>query len=189
MKLSAVVTRDDLAKVASDFTPLRIGFGARGGGSVTLGKPHAVELLAGRGVRLVGDAKLVWAVAGLPLPVTVRSWTLLLVPKLGSRGGMLAVALDPVLLDLDFNGIPAFVADRIALALNDALAAQRRRLAWAYGKTLSVRLGLPQRIAPAGRFELFPTSGEIEVTESEVRFTVTFDSRVVRVADEARRSA
>jgi hypothetical protein len=184
VKLSAVVTRDDLAKLVSDFTPLRIAFG-RGGRSISFGRPEALELVPGHGLRVRGSAKLVWDFAGLPLPVALRVWQVLLVPSVALRDGLWSIALDPVLEQLDVRSVPGFVDGRIATAINEGLASQRQKLAWKFGKTLTVRLALPARVSPASRFELSPSGGEVEVTNDELRFTVTFESRVVRLAEEA----
>jgi hypothetical protein len=189
VKLCAIVTRDDLVEVISDFTPLRIAIGARGGRSISFGRPRTLDLVPSSGIRLSGDAKLVWDVAGLPIPVTLRAWQVLLVPTIFERDGMNIVALDPVLEELDFKSVPGFVDERIVGAINEGLASQQQKLAWAFGKTLSVRLPLPTRVSPAGRFELSAVHGAVEVTETELRFTVTFQSRVARMSEETRRSA
>lgn len=189
MKLSAVVTRDDLVGLLCELTPLRVALGARGGRSVSIGRPRSLDFVPGQGIRLSGDAKLVWDVAGLPLPVTLRAWQVLLVPSVLERDGLLTVTLDPVLEQLDFKSVPGFVDERIASAINEGLAAQRKKLGWAFGKTLAVRLALPARMSPAGRFELIPSAGQVEITEDELRLTVTFASRVVHLADETRKSA
>jgi hypothetical protein len=188
VQLSAVVTRDDLVALLDQVAPVRVSLGARGSRNALLGRPHKVELVRGAGIRLGGDARMTWDVAGVALPVALRAWQVLLVPSVllhpatikGARRRTYVLVFDPVLEVLDFRRVPGFLDDRIADAINDVLGAQRNRLAWNFTKTLSARLALPSRYAPPGRFELAPVAGEVVVSDVELRFTVTFEAQVVR---------
>ena len=52
MLLSAVVTRDELAQLVESITPLRVFIDERRGRSMTVARPHAIELVPKRGLRI-----------------------------------------------------------------------------------------------------------------------------------------
>src|SRR5688500_12552077 len=99
MKLSLSITKAEVVRLVEEATPLKIDLGHKR--SVSFGRPELVELVPRTGLRIRGDAKMVWEVAGLTLPITLRTWQLLLVPSIVRRDGTLVLAFDPVLEDLD----------------------------------------------------------------------------------------
>jgi hypothetical protein len=185
MQLCAVVTKDDLAGLIDEITPLGIELARRPKRVVSLGRPSLVELVAGAGLRIRGAAKLTWDVAGLPIPVTIRRWQIMLVPSIVVQSDAHVLAFDPVLEALDLENVPAFVDDRLAGAINEGLAAQRRRLAWNFSRTLSVRRPLSAKILPPTRFELVPSGGVVTITSSELRLSVSFRAEAPRAPSEA----
>ncbi|MBX3192556.1 MAG: hypothetical protein KF819_36565 [Labilithrix sp.] len=180
MRLSAVLTRDDLASLIESMTPLRIELKARPRRYVLLGPPSLVELVPNAGLRVRGSARFTWNVAGVAVPVTLRAWQALLAPSVAVRDGAHVLVLEPALEALDFERLPAFVDQRIAQAINDGIAKQRERLMWNFTRTLSYAHALPEALSPTSRFELRPAGGTVIVTASEVRLTVDFRARVLR---------
>jgi hypothetical protein len=175
--LSATITKDELVRSIRDLTPLRIDLGRRR--SVTFGRPELVELVPNAGLRVRGDAKMVWEIAGLPLPVSLRAWQVLLVPSVVELDGGHVLAFDPVLEDLDFKRVPGLY--RIIDAINEGVASQRRKLAWNLSRALSVRTSLMRtRIVPEATFTLAPVSATVAVTASEVRLDATLEARIRR---------
>jgi hypothetical protein len=181
VQLSAVVTKDDLELLITELTPVEIDLGGRR--SVTFQRPERIELVPDKGLRLRGDARMTWAVAGIPIPVNLRAWQVLLIPSIVGGEGARSVAFEPVLEELDLVNIPAFLDERIASAINEGLTSQKKKLAWGLSRALSVRLALPARMLPKGRFELAAKDAKLRVTDQAIELSVSFAGRVVHVFD------
>ncbi len=182
MQLAALVTKDDLALVVEQLTPLQIDLGANR--CVALGRPQRLELVPNKGLRLRGDAKLSWDVAGLTLPVTLRAWQVLLEPNvIEHRDGAFSLRFEPQVEELDLRNLPAFLDGKIAAAINEGIASQKKKLAWNITKSLGVRLELPKRVSPKGRFELTPSGVKLFVTQQAIELTVTFASGVAHALE------
>jgi hypothetical protein len=183
---TACIPKSDLVDLVMSITPLTVTVDADRGRIVTLGC-SAVDLVPGAGLRLRGDGHLSWDFAHLPIPVTIRTWQILFVPQVASRGRSHVLRLEPRLEDLEVKLIPGFVDERIADAIRGGLARQRDRLAWDFARTLSKRLPLPANITPATTFEILPVGGDVAVSESELRLALRFEARFERrsVAAEA----
>ena len=152
MLLTAAVTKAEIAALIDALTPLRVIIDERRGRSITLGRPR-LELVQDGGIRLRGDARLTWDVAGVAIPVTLQAWQLMLVPRIVTREGGRALAFEPVIEILDLKRVPGFLDDKIANAITDGLAQNRDRLAWEFSRVLSKQFALPARIGP-GTFAL-----------------------------------
>ena len=179
MLLTAVVTKAELASLVDALTPLRITIDEKRARSVTLGRPE-IELVPGHGLRLRGDARIAWDVAGVAISVTLQAWQVLLVPRIASRARSRVLSFEPVIERLDLKLVPGFLDDKIAGAIRDGIAESRHRLAWDFARTLSRRLPLPARISPARSFEILAVDGEASVSESELRLSVRFEARIDR---------
>ena len=177
MKLSLSILKDEIDRVVADLTPLKIDLGKKR--SVAFGRPDLVELVPRTGLRVRGDAKMIWEIAGLTLPVTLRTWQLLLVPSIARKDGAIVLAFDPVIEDLDFKSVPGFFDERIADAINEGVASQRGRLAWNLSRLLGSNRRLPPRVAPGGSIDVAPLTGRVEVTASELRIDLDFGVQVL----------
>lgn len=182
MLLSAVVTKDELVALLEAITPLRVAIDERRGRAVTLGRPRAVDLVPGEGLRVRGGARIAWDVAGLGIPITLQTWQMMLVPRIAARGRARVLVFDPIVEALEMKLVPGFLDEKIADVLREGLAQNRRKLAWDFTRTLSKRLPLPARIGPARLFEIAAIDGTVTVTDSEVRLTVKLEARVERPA-------
>lgn len=180
MRLVAVVPKEDLVSLVVALTPMRVVIDERHHRSVTLGRPKSIELVPERGLRIGGDARIMWDVAGVPIPITLNEWQVLLVPRVATRGRARVVALEPVVEQFDLKRVPGFIDDKIAAVVRDGLISQREKLAWSFAKTLSKRLTLPLRIGPARFFEIVAIDAGISITEAEIRLAVSFEARVER---------
>jgi hypothetical protein len=176
MLLTAVVSKAELVELIESLTPMRIVIDERRGRSVTLGRPE-VELVPDRGLRLRGEARVVWDVAGVSIPVTLQAWQVLLIPQVATRARSRVLTFEPVIEELDLKLVPGFLDDKIAGAIRDGLAQNRQKLAWDFVRTLSKRLALPARITPAKTFEIRAVDGAVAVTPSELRLTVRFEAK------------
>lgn len=180
MQLCAILTRDDITSVVEQLTPLRVAL--RPKRVITLGRPAKVELVPGSGLRVRGEARFTWDAYGVTIPVTLRSWQVLLVPSFAPRAGRHVLAFDPVLEGLDFKNVPMFLDGRITEAINEGLAAQKNKLSWDFEKHLSLVRPLPTKLSPSGEVRLGPTGGTVTVTATEMRLTLDFALRLQRDA-------
>lgn len=175
MLLTAAVTKAEIAALVDALTPLRVIIDERRGRSITLGRPR-LELVPQGGIRLRGDARLTWDVAGVAIPVTLREWQVLLVPRIvGSR----SLAFEPVIEILDLKGVPGFLDDKIAKTITDGLAQYRHRLAWEFARTLSKQFALPAKIG-GGAFAMAAVDGAVAVSEQDLMMTLRFEANVER---------
>lgn len=179
MLLTAVVTKAELTVLLASLAPMRVMIDERRDRSVTLGRPE-LSFVPGKGIRLRGDARIAWDVAGIAVPVTLQGWQLLLIPRIHTKGTGRFLALEPVVEELDLKLVPGFLDDKIADAITEWIANNRARIAWNFARTLSKRLPLPKRISPAETFEILVTDGDVEVTESELRLNVRFEAHIDR---------
>jgi len=184
MQLCAVLTKEELVAVVRELTPFELELAGQSRRKISLGRPTQLELVAGAGLRVGGEARITWDALGLAFPIKLRRWQVLLVPSIAVRGGAQVLAFDPELEVLDLEHVPGFLDERIASAINDGLSSQKARLAWNFTRTLGWKRGLPARFAPSSRFELVPGAGRVEVTSNELRLSVDLRARVVRDASE-----
>ena len=183
MQLCAILTADDLTSIIEQLTPLRVAIRPRR--VIALGRPAKVELVAGAGLRVGGDARFTWDVGGLIVPVNVRVWQVLFVPSFVARKGGHVLAFEPILELLDLKRAPMFLDDRIAQAVRDGLGSQRGKLAWDFEKVLSLVRPLPAKVTPTGEWRLGPTGGSVTVTAADIRVTLDFGLHVHRDSQRA----
>lgn len=176
MKLSLSIDKHEIDELVSELTPLRIDLGRKR--SVSFGRPELVELVPDTGLRVRGDAKMVWDFAGLTLPVTLRTWQLLLVPSIARRDGALFLAFDPVLEELDFKRVPGFFDERIADAVNEGVASQGGRLSWNLARLIGSSTRLPARVSPGGTVDLVPVAARVQVAATELRIEIQVGASV-----------
>jgi hypothetical protein len=175
MELSARVSRDELAALVRSVSPLRIAIDERRGRAATLGVTD-VELVPSRGLRVRGNARVAWDVAGVPLTVTLKAWQAMLVPRVTQGRALL---LEPVLEELDLKNLPAFLDDKIGDAIRDGIAQNRDKLAWGFARALSKKWPMPPRTSLAA-FGLEVVSGTVLVDANEVRLSLRFEARFER---------
>lgn len=192
MQLCAVLSRDELAHVIEEIAPLDVELSRRPRRILSLARPNLVDLVAGAGLRVRSSARLTWDVAGVSVPVSVRTCQVLLVPAVEIRDGAHALVFEPRIEQLDITNVPGFVEEAITGALEGTLATKRDKLTWPFGRRLALRKMLPERISPPTRFDLAPSGGEVTVTATEMRLSMELGARVRRGAldvETARRSA
>lgn len=196
MLLTAAVTKQELVALVEALAPLRITIDAARSRSITLGRPR-LELVPDTGIRLRGDARITWDVAGVAIPVTLKSWQVLLVPRVVTQGAGAADAphkrksrvltFEPVIEELDLKLVPGFLDDKIAKAIKDGIAQHKEKLTWDFARVLTRQLALPARLG-SGSFLLAAVDGAVGITADDVRLTLRFDAQVAREAEVAPRS-
>lgn len=184
MLLTAVATKAELAALIDSFTPLRVSIDERRGRAVTLGRPR-LALVPGRGLRLRGDARVTWDVAGVAIPLTLQAWQLLVVPRVVPRDRGRVLAFEPIVEALELKRVPGFLDEKIARVVRDGLAQNRDRIAWNFTRALSHRWPLPARISPARAFDLRAVDGDVAIGEGELRVSVRFEARAAALSAES----
>lgn len=182
MLVTAVVTKAELAGLVESLTPLRVVIDVKRGRGITLNRP-GVELVPGRGLRLRGDARVDWDIAGVPLSVTIQVLQLLLVPRVVARRDAPAarvLAFEPIIEELDLKLVPGFVDHKIAETIRGFIAQNRDKIAWDFTRTFTKHLPLPKRFDPAKTFELVPVEGGVAVSATELRLDVLFELSFTR---------
>ena len=175
MRLTAVISREEIVALIRSLMPMRIAIDERRGRAVILGRPD-VELVAGRGLRARGDARIAWDVAGVPIPVTVQAWQVILVPRVVPRGRSHWLTFEPVLEALDLKRVPGFVDDKILAAAREGILRNRDRLAWDFARAFTKRWPMPRRIG--GQLDLVAGDGAVTVTAAELRLEIHLEARI-----------
>ena len=187
MLLNAVASQNEIQALIDALIPIRISVDERRGRTIVLGRAH-VELVPGHGLRLRGDARIEWDVAGVSIPVTLDAWQLLLVPRVTTRDGARVLAFDPTLEALDLKHAPAFLNGKITAAIRDIMSANEGKLAWRFARSLSRQLALPNRLR-AGLLSLAATDASVNVTSTSLTLSVTLETAIVAKAPPAPVSA
>jgi len=177
LRLPLATGKVELDRVVPALTRWGIDLGRKR--SVSFGRPALVELVPRTGLRVRGDAKMVWEVAGLTLPVTLRTWQLLLVPSIAQRDGALVLAFDPVIEELDFKGVPSAFDDRITDAINEGVASQRKKLSWNLSRLLGTTNLLPARVSSGGSLAITPRMARVDIAATELRIEIDLDAQVL----------
>jgi hypothetical protein len=178
MLLTAAVSKAEITALVDGLTPLRVRIDERRGRSIHLGRPR-LELVPDAGIRLRGDARLTWDVAGVSVPVTLQAWQLMLVPRIVTRESGRALAFEPVIEILDLKRVPGFLDDKIAKAITEGLTQNRHRLTWEFARLLTKQFALPARIG-GGTFALTAVDGAVAVSEDDLMLTLRFEANVER---------
>jgi len=187
MWIQAILTRDDLAAVLHELTPLRVTLGEDvAGRALFLGRPQRVELVPGQGLRVTCRARVAWRLAGVRLPVKIHRVTAILVPRIERRAptpgapvrDMLAFAVR--IEKVDVAALPGFVDAKVADVVNETLGRAAHDLVWDFIDTLSFHFALPVALASAERFDLLASWGEVRVTDDAVVLAVAFHAAIPR---------
>ena len=176
MRIEAILSKDDLAKVAGELSPLRIDIGK--GGSIVLSAPRDIELVPELGLRMTVTTEIHWPVLGIQIPVSVRSATLEVRPQIVENAGVDALTFKLHLDAVDISILPALVDRRIVDLVNKELEAKHVELAWSFTKTLSHVFALPEALATVGALDLCAASGRVKITGEAIALAVSFQARV-----------
>ncbi len=184
MHLQATFTLADLTEALVSFTPLEIQLGDLEGRERTLviDRPLEVTLVAGRGLRIATAARFTWTIAGLAVPMTVKSASLLLIPEVVVLEGREALRFLLLLERADLKLLPAFVDEEFVERVNAALLAEDARPTWRFLDTLTFSVGLPERLRSARTLRLKAQWGAVQVTDAALNFTVSYEADVTKAA-------
>jgi hypothetical protein len=182
MRVEAILSREDLARVAAQFAPISIAL--RGEGSLVITDPSDLTLEPGVGVRLACKARLRWSVLGIVMPVTIRSVIAVVRPEIVRTASAQALVFRLQIERADLAGLPDFVDRRVTDKVNAELAERQLELAWNFTETLSHAFKLPTSIAPLETFGLTAVDARVSVTADAMALAVAFESRVTRHAED-----
>jgi hypothetical protein len=172
----AILTKDDLEKVVSDFCPLTINLS--GGGSILLSNPRDFALLPDVGLRVTVAAEVEWPLLGIHIPVSIRSATLEIKPEIQTVAALERLTFRLGLEDVDLSMLPAFVERGIVERINKELDAKHVELSWSFTETLSHVFELPSAIASGRAIELSAKWGRVKITSEALAFAVSFQTEV-----------
>jgi hypothetical protein len=186
VRITAVLDLDTVTALLDDLTPFAIDLANHTDKDrwMHVDRPRSVELVAGVGLRLRTSARLQWTVAGLPIPFTIKTVTLMVGLELADtpQGGRLCVL--PRIDEADLKHVPDVIDDKIVEAVNTRLAERAGAIGWTFGKTLALRLPLPPALAGLDRFEMDAQKARLSLGEHEIRLEAELPMRFTRVAME-----
>jgi hypothetical protein len=183
MWLEAVLSKDDLRKVAAEFAPLTVRLGEEG--ELSLGVPSDVSLVPDKGLRIACGARLHWPLLGISVPITITLLTVIVRPVVEKQSDGDALVFHLELEHADFAMIPSALDTRVTERVNKELAAKHIELAWTFSHTLSHVFPLPAVLKTAASFGLEVAWGEVRVTTEALVFAISFKAVIRRRADSA----
>ena len=183
MYIDAIVTASEIATLLAQFAPIRIHLTATDEDRswVELERPDEVQMVPGRGVRVVCSGRLRYAVAGIKLPLSIRRIQVLLEPKvveLGPEAQRLDFGLR--IEDADLENIPGLVDRAIVGKVNDALTPETTSMLWQFSRTLALDVQLPERLEPLQTLLLRAPAGVVSVTPEGVGLRLHLDAGLTR---------
>jgi hypothetical protein len=148
---------------------------------VEIERPSEVELVPELGLRVRSHGRLRYKIAGIAVPLTIRSVELLLIPKiLRPRPGELRLAFELQIRDADLELVPGLVDRAIYDKVNALLDAEHTPLVWDFGKTFAQSAPLPERLEPVSRLLLAARDAELLVDSESISFTVRLGATLSR---------
>ncbi|HMJ15096.1 MAG TPA: hypothetical protein VK524_26965 [Polyangiaceae bacterium] len=178
-----MVTASEIASLLEQFAPIRIHLTPTDEDRswVELEQPREIEMVAGRGIRVVCTGRLRYALAGITLPLSIRKVQVLLEPKIVELGPG-EQRLDFVLQieNADLENIPGLVDRAIVGKVNDALTPEATHMRWGFSRTFDKDFDLPERLEPLHQLLLCAPAGEVAVTREGVRLRLHLNAGLTR---------
>ena len=181
MILQTNLTRVDLGHFLAMLTPLtiRLSDPADPLRELVVAPPDSIELVPGRGLRLVTTLLLSWTLAGVDVPIRASSAQLLFLPALAVKDGREELIFSLLLEAIDLRHVPGFLDTTILERINKAFAEDDATISWDFLKTLSFRFQMPARVSSVSGITLAAVGGTVKVTEEEIQLTATFETAVL----------
>jgi len=186
VNIDVMLSRSSLEQLIREFAPVRIHLTPTDEDRrwVELDEPSSVEMVPGRGARVVCSGRVRYTLAGIKLPLKIRRIVVLLVPEiLRPSPTSQTIGFGVVIEEADFELIPGLVDRAIVDKVNEALKPTESALVWDFGKTLTKSFVLPERLEPLDRFELDVRDGSLVVDENGVRLSAILHMQVTRKAE------
>lgn len=183
MRLDIKLSLQTLRELLSEFAPVRIHLTPKDVDLrwVELERPESVEMVPGHGVRIVTHGRMRYTVAGIAIPLKIRTVTLLLEPKvLRNAGDPLSLAFELRIENFDFEHVPDLIDHALSERVNEVLRAERTPLTWVFGKTLTRGVPLPERLEPLSSLDLTTRDGAVTVEADGLTFSVDISGHLAR---------
>jgi len=177
MWIQAIVTRDEFARAFDDICPAHVEIDE--GRWIDFARPHSVDLIPERGIRVRTEARVLWTVIGIDVPITVIEAELFFLPKIVDRDGVPILSFEVTVGELDLKFIPHLLDAGVATKMNDVLA--KAGLEWDFMETLAWRFQLPKQLSPAESIHLHAKWAEVRITPEAVTLAVSFAADVSNV--------
>ena len=175
-----IIPGSDLEHLLRQAVPLTIYFGADRKHSLGVSALGEARLVTGLGLRAVCKGTVTWPVLGVELPMTLNSFTLLMLPMVGAgeHGDILRFRFS--IEHADFAGIPSGLDKRITDAINAKLDGKDVELTWDCSRGLTHLAPLPRILDPLASFAIRPAWATVKITEEAVVYAMSFHSAIVR---------
>ncbi len=182
VQIKASLDRTTVAQLLAELTPLTIDLDEDDsqGRWIQIGVPDGLEFIAGRGIRIHTTARLQWTVAGLNVPVTISSLSMLLAPVIAPSPSGGRLNLEATLEEADLKHVPELIEEGIVARVNARLAARPDAFGWDFGKTLALHKALPASMAPVHGFEMNAHDGALEIDSQAVWLSVELSMHFLR---------
>jgi hypothetical protein len=174
MLVTAKLDESTVKRLLDELLPVKVMLDDDGerGRWIEIEAARHVDFVPGAGLRVLTGGQLQWKAAGLPIGVAFNSAQLMLQPLVedDEHGGRLVFR--PSLEALDLKNVPAFLDSGLLAVVNSRLAARGEDLGWRFGRTLALQFLLPGSMQPRVALRLGAGSGQVEVLEDSVVFSL-----------------
>lgn len=179
MYVEAVIQKIELRRLLENILPLVIDLSKEDEETRTryaeIQKPTDVTFLPGEGVLMTMPMGFRWPIAMFSKPFTIRHVTGLLVPYVNDREGDPRLVFELQIEEIDIKYFPDFLDEAIARRINEELDANRARIGWDFGDTLSVSIWLPDDLEPSSVMNLKFEQGDVKVTDDALHLRSPMD--------------
>ena len=182
-QVTAVLDLATLEQLLGELTPLSVRLGDQGGPNryFTIDRPTLLEFIPGRGLRIRTSAHAHWTLAGVPIPLTIESATLVLEPSLAPPPAAGKLLFTLKLEELEVKNVPNMIEATLMPLINEGLAVLEGPLGWDFAKTLGVKIPIPPKAAPLESFTLSAGSSSVEVTSEAIVMKLALQMHFVHV--------
>jgi hypothetical protein len=177
MHLQATLSRDDLEELFYGLLPLTIRAGVPDQ-TIAFYEPRGLTLVANDGLRLVCKAKITWPVLGLKVPILVHEVVVRIRPEIAARAQGAALVFHLSLEHADFALLPDAVDRTITDRINVELTKDPVDLSWAFARTLSLTVPLPDAIEPSTGLSLGVVSSTLRITDKALEMLIGLYAKV-----------
>ncbi len=180
MWLDAVLLPADIEHLVSQLAPVTF---AIGDGHLHLSSPSQCVLVPDVGLRVVCEARLVWPVLGIAVPVTVHGLALLVRPELVRRDAHEVLVFRVAIEGGDVGGFLKVFDARILELANRELLGKQVELVWAFDQMLTHVFRLPRAMVPLDSLDLAVLEARLRIRADQLALAVRFGATVQRHVD------
>ncbi len=186
MKMTLSIPRDDLFRFIRQAAPIRIHLTSTDDDSkwIELELPEELEMVPGEGVRVTTHGRLRYEVAGMKVPLKIRTATFMLKPTLVTTSDMqerIAFAID--ILHGDLEKIPDFIDRGLIHKVNKALTPEASQMVWDFRESLANTFEMPERLEPLGHLALSARGATVLVTDQALELVLDLRAELSRLRE------